>query len=136
MAFSFIFTVTDLTAFFALYFLMALFLDGFGVADAVKSGAYSTIGRFIYLQVFAEFLFLVLLCQFSLQRSIVFILIANFLALFLPLIVLAGKLNILPYFSFLPVKWGLAPGWALLVSTLVSWLLLFRVSRNFDRSSP
>src|SRR5690242_16143424 len=83
MAFSTIFTVTDLTVFFVLYFLMALFLDGFGVADAVKSGAYSVVGRFIYFQVFAEFLFLVLLCQFSLQRNIILILIANFLALFL-----------------------------------------------------
>lgn len=127
--FSFVFTITDGIVYFVIALLSVIFLKGFTFNASMGYGAGMVITRLIYFQIFVEMFFLFLLRFFSFQKQVFVALVVNLLAFILPLVVLFGRLTIVPKFFPIYLHSGdLGPAWMLFASTLLTWLIMFKIT--------
>ena len=127
--FGLVFLGFDFFIYFLVFLLSALILKSFPISESILFGAESVLWRVIYLQALFQLLLVSIVRYFELQNNfllVLFIMIFAFAAS--SLIVFKDVSSFWRFFTFSNQTKEIGEGLVLVISTTVTWLLLFKVT--------
>jgi hypothetical protein len=127
LLYSAVFLGVDLLVYFSIYLLFALSVNGFSILEAVKDGGGWVVTRMIYLQAFTQLALIAAVRFYGLQSNLVVVVLVCVLAFLLPSLYFMKEISaFVNYFTVNIAHRQLGPGLALVVSTLVAWIVLYK----------
>jgi len=122
-----VFLGVDLLVYFLIYFIFALTVNGFPVAEAARDGGGWVAIRLIYFQAIVQFALVAIVRFYGVQSNLAVIAAVCILAFLLPSVLFMKDISEFPsYFTVSIEQRQIGPGLALVISTSVAWLVVHR----------